>query len=110
LVETYGPEAVLANCSVPEAMGDALAVLGTFGRPFGAYANGFTHISDGFLEDAPTVAALTLRHDLTPKRYADFALGWLEQGATIVGGCCEVGPAHIAELARRLREAGHEIV
>ena len=23
-------------------------------------------------------------------------------GATIIGGCCEVGPTHIAELARRL--------
>ena len=34
----------------------------------------------------------------------------LEQGATIVGGCCEVGPDHIAEIARRLRAAGHQIV
>lgn len=110
LVETYQPAAVLANCSVPEAMGDALAVLGTFGKPFGAYANGFTHISDGFLADAPTVAALTHRHDLTPEKYADFALGWVAQGATIVGGCCDVGPAHIAALAARLRDAGHEIV
>ncbi len=110
LVETYRPEAVLANCSVPEAMAAALAVLGRFGRPFGAYANGFTHISDGFLQDAPTVRELTHRHDLTPERYAGFAMGWVEQGATIVGGCCEVGPAHIAELARRLRDAGHEIV
>lgn len=110
LVEHYGPAAVLANCSVPEAMDAALAVLGRFGRPFGAYANGFTHISDGFLEDAPTVAALTHRHDLTPERYADFALAWVERGATIVGGCCEVGPAHIRALARRLRAAGHEIV
>ena len=37
--------------------------------------------------------------------------GWmllvtLIQGASIVGGCCETGPAHIAEIARRLREAG----
>lgn len=110
LVDTYQPAAVLANCSVPEAMGDALAVLGTFGKPFGAYANGFTHISDGFLADAPTVAELTHRHDLTPEKYADFALGWVAQGATIVGGCCDVGPAHIAALAARLRDAGHEIV
>jgi len=110
LITAYGPAAVLANCSVPEAMADALAVLGTFGLPFGAYANGFTHISDGFLEDAPTVAELTHRHDLTPEKYADFAMGWVAQGATIVGGCCDVGPAHIAELARRLRAAGHEIV
>jgi homocysteine S-methyltransferase len=110
LVEAYGPEAVLANCSVPEAMADALAALAAFGRPFGAYANGFTHISDGFLRDAPTVRDLARRHDLDPQRYADFALGWVASGATIVGGCCEVGPAHIAELARRLRAAGHEIV
>jgi S-methylmethionine-dependent homocysteine/selenocysteine methylase len=31
-------------------------------------------------------------------------------GATIVGGCCETGPAHIAELARRLKGAGHRVV
>jgi homocysteine S-methyltransferase len=37
-------------------------------------------------------------------------MGWVDQGATIVGGCCEVGPDHIAELARRLRAAGHDLV
>ena len=109
LIERYRPQAVLANCSVPEAMAEALAELGRFGLPFGAYANGFTHISDGFLEDAPTVDHLTHRHDLTPEKYADFAMGWVAQGATIVGGCCDVGPAHIAHLAARLRAEGHEI-
>ena len=109
LIECYRPQAVLANCSVPEAMADALAELGRFGLPFGAYANGFTHISDGFLDDAPTVDHLTHRHDLTPEKYADFALAWVAQGATIVGGCCDVGPAHIAHLAARLRAEGHEI-
>jgi homocysteine S-methyltransferase len=108
LVARHPVAAVLANCSVPEAMEAALAGLATLGLPFGAYANGFTHISGNFLQDAPTVAALTQRTDLSPERYADFALGWVAQGATIVGGCCEVGPAHIAELVRRLRAAGHE--
>ncbi|TIT55871.1 MAG: homocysteine S-methyltransferase family protein, partial [Mesorhizobium sp.] len=27
----------------------------------------------------------------------------------IVGGCCEVGPAHIAALRGRLEQAGHKI-
>jgi homocysteine S-methyltransferase len=31
-------------------------------------------------------------------------------GATIVGGCCETGPAHIAALSAALRAAGHSIV
>lgn len=110
VVERHPVAAVLANCSVPEVMEAALGELRGLGRPFGAYANGFTHISDGFLTDAPTVAALTHRHDLTPEKYGDFAMAWVEMGATIVGGCCEVGPAHIAHLAHRLRESGHEIV
>ena len=101
--------ALLANCSVPESMSAAMAELRAFGLPFGAYANGFTHISGNFLKDAPTVKELTHRHDLTPERYADFAMGWVEQGATIIGGCCEVGPAHIRALADRLRAAGHTI-
>lgn len=110
VVERYKPDAVLINCSRPEAVAAALEILKGFGRPFGAYANGFTRISEGFLKDAPTVDALEQRTDLGPEAYADFAMGWVGQGATIVGGCCEVGPAHIAELARRLKEAGHEIV
>ena len=109
VVRDYPVAAVLANCSVPEAMGDALAGLKSLGLPFGAYANGFTHISGNFLKDAPTVAELTHRHDLTPEKYADFAMSWVAQGATIVGGCCEVGPAHIRHLAERLRAAGHQI-
>lgn len=102
--------AVLANCSVPEAMAAAMAELKPLGLPFGAYANGFTHISGNFLKDAPTVKELTHRHDLTPEKYADFAMEWVTMGATIVGGCCEVGPAHISHLSEKLVEAGHKIL
>lgn len=110
VVEKYRPAAVLANCSVPEAMGDALSALKSLGLPFGAYANGFTHISNNFLKDQPTVAELTHRHDLTPEKYTEFALSWVDLGATIVGGCCDVGPAHIRALADALRARGHRIV
>ena len=109
VIARYPVAAVLANCSVPEAMRDALAALKTLGLPFGAYANGFTHISGNFLKDAPTVKELTHRHDLTPEKYADFAMAWVDMGATIIGGCCEVGPAHIRHLADRLTAAGHQI-
>ncbi|MFN3293988.1 MAG: homocysteine S-methyltransferase family protein [Gemmobacter sp.] len=110
LVARYRPAAVLANCSVPEAMPAALAALRDLGLPFGAYANGFTHISEAFKTDAPTVDTLEHRHDLTPARYADMAMAWVGMGASIVGGCCEVGPDHIAELRRRLLAAGHRVV
>jgi len=105
-----GAEAVLANCSAPEAMAAALGALGRCGRPFGAYANGFQQITKDFLRDKPTVDALARRRDLGPENYARFAMGWVEAGATMVGGCCEVGPAHIRAVAAALRDAGHEIV
>ena len=110
LLQSGQVQAILANCSVPEAMTAALAQLRGFGLPFGAYANGFTKITGNFLKDAATVRELTHRHDLTPEKYADFAMEWVNQGASIVGGCCEVGPAHIRHLAERLRAAGHRIV
>jgi homocysteine S-methyltransferase len=104
------PAALLINCSRPEAIAAGLDILRHAGLPYGAYANGFTGISEAFLGDSPTVDVLEQRLDLGPDAYATFAMGWVAQGATIVGGCCEVGPEHIGELARQLKEAGHEIV
>lgn len=105
-----GADAVLVNCSLPEVISDALAILNQAGVPTGAYANGFTRITEAFIKGGTTVADLKAREDLTPAAYADHAMNWIDQGATIVGGCCEVGPAHIAEIATRLRAAGHTIV
>ncbi|WP_085310670.1 homocysteine S-methyltransferase family protein [Planktotalea arctica] len=105
-----GAAALLANCSAPESIPAALGALARAGLPYGAYANGFTQITKAFLEDRPTVDALESRRDFTPEIYAGHVMGWIAQGATIVGGCCEVGPAHIAEIAKRLRAAGHTIV
>ena len=110
LIERFNPDAVLINCTRPEAVPAALEIVAGFGKPFGAYANGFNRITAGFLKDRPTVDALQARVDLTPEVYAEQAMGWVAQGASILGGCCEVGPSHISELAKQLRAAGHEIV
>jgi len=101
--------ALLANCCPPEVIDAAMPELVAAGLPAGGYANAFTPIPAGFTL-GQTVDMLAARTDLDPAAIADFALGWVAGGATIVGGCCEVGPAHIAEIARRLRAAGHEII
>ena len=67
------------------------------GLPAGGYANGFTGIPKTFLP-GKTKDQVRTREDLDPQAYAEFALGWVKGGAAIVGGCCEVGPAHIARL------------
>lgn len=95
-----GAQAVLVNCSMPEATTVAMAALAPLNIPFGGYANGFVSVAP--LQPGGTVDALEARTDLDPEAYAQAAMAWVEAGASIVGGCCEVGPAHIAALARRL--------
>lgn len=102
-------DAILANCSAPEAMPAALADFARMGRPFGAYANGFRQTTKEFLNPDPTHTCPHTRPEMTPALYADHALRWVDQGATLIGGCCETTPAHIAAIARRLLAAGHRI-
>ncbi|WP_370206720.1 homocysteine S-methyltransferase family protein [Pararhodobacter marinus] len=103
-------DGVLVNCSAPEAIDQAMPLLASFGKPFGGQGNGFTQITSDFLKPNPTADVLVNRPEMTPERYAEFALGWAARGATLIGGCCETGPAHIAVLAERLRAAGFVIV
>jgi S-methylmethionine-dependent homocysteine/selenocysteine methylase len=103
-IKYSGVSAVLLNCSPPEAIGKALPQLIELSDlPVGAYANAFTPIPEkwDFHGDASIPPSRT---DVTPEAYAKHALGWVEAGARIIGGCCEVGPAHIAELNHRLRK------
>ena len=107
-VVAAGAERILVNCAVPEAVTTAMGEIAGLGVPFGGYANAFTSVDA--LQPGGTVDVLESRTDLDPDAYAEHALRWVEQGSTIVGGCCEVGPAHIAALAERLTAAGYRLV
>lgn len=100
-LDGLGVTAPLINCSLPETLTAAMpALVAAAGdRPAGGYANGFTDVGGG-VDDGRALP--DARQDLDPGRYAAFVQQWLDAGARIVGGCCEVGPAHIAELRRRL--------
>ncbi len=90
--------AVLLNCSPPEAISKVLPQLVSLSDiPVGAYANAFTPIPEkwDFHGDASIPPSRT---DITPQAYAEHAANWLAAGARIIGGCCEVGPAHIEQL------------
>lgn len=100
---------MLANCTSPEAITGAMPALMETGVPTGGYANAFQPIPRTYLPGV-SVHHIGVRRDLDPDAYAAAAMGWAGQGAAIVGGCCEVGPAHIARLRERLLAAGHRIV
>ena len=97
-------DVVLVNCSMLSSIGAALRELAIHAAcPFGAYANGSSAIDHHFdVQDGANIPAP--RVDLTPDRYAEHVRRWLAAGATLVGGCCEVGPDHITRLRRLLGE------
>ena len=49
----YNIDAVLINCSRPEAVSEAIKILSGYQYKFGAYANGFSLINKAFLKDNP---------------------------------------------------------
>ena len=53
-----------------------------------------------------TVDRLSERKDLGPDEYLEFVKSWIELGAEIVGGCCEIGPAHIKAISTYLAREG----
>ena len=108
VINNHFVEAVLINCSPPEVVGNALSILSKMGLAFGAYANGFSKISSDFLKTRPTVDALTARKDLGPEEYSNFVTDWIRNGASIVGGCCEIGPTHISKIAQKIHELGYK--
>lgn len=106
LAVELGAGALLFNCSQPEVMAAALdTARATFAAagieiPFGAYANAFPPQP----EEATANDGLDpLRPDLDPPGYLSFAEDWQARGASLIGGCCGIGPEHIAVLNQRLR-------
>jgi release factor glutamine methyltransferase len=57
-----------------------------------------------------TNAGWRFETDITGEKYAEMALAWREEGAQIIGGCCGVGPEHIAAAGNALADTkpGHE--
>jgi len=86
-----GARAVLVNCIAARRTLPYVARLAELGVPFGAYANAGA-ADEGLGWTAPTA-------DAAPA-YAEVARSWLARGATLVGGCCGTGPAHIEALGR----------
>jgi S-methylmethionine-dependent homocysteine/selenocysteine methylase len=99
-----GADAILFNCSQPEAMSAAVVAAraaidasGRRGMGLGVYANAFLPEPPS---DKPYAGISTLRDDLDPEHYLQWVQRWLADGANIVGGCCGIGPEHIAAIAR----------
>ena len=93
---------ILFNCCQPEVIEKAIDVTLNILKKqnanhvqVGAYANAFAPQT----KDAQANEELSeVREDLTPISYLEWAKKWQQQGATLIGGCCGIGPEHIAQL------------
>jgi len=105
LNEQHHISAILFNCSRIEVMKaaiitakQALVDSGIIkGIQIGAYANNFPPIGD--LHEA-NGQVCGIRKDITLEKHNQYALSWLNAGASIIGGCCGISPQHIKALSQ----------
>ncbi|MDQ1605575.1 MAG: hypothetical protein QOE01_3423, partial [Actinomycetota bacterium] len=90
--EQMGIGALLINCIPPDHVDGMISYLRDFSDlPLGVYPNLGYYTDDGWRFEPGVGSA----------EYATMALRWRAEGAQIIGGCCGVGPAHVA-AAREL--------
>lgn len=83
-----GASAVLVNCTPAVRLEPYVRGCLGLGVPVGARGNAGA-IADGVGYGDP----------LGPERYLALARGWRSLGASLIGGCCGIGPEHICALA-----------
>ena len=98
---------VILSCVSPENFEKNLKELKSLNIPFGFKLNGFvtTKLQQSYTsifigKKSNPNEILGKRHDLTPNKFHEIAKKFKENGATIIGGCCETGPAHIKAMAK----------
>jgi len=95
-----GATTILFNCCAAESITTAIdiAVATANGAAaIGGYANRFVTAHTDSGEANAQISAF--RDDLDPESYGELITRWLDAGATVVGGCCGMEPAHIARIA-----------
>jgi S-methylmethionine-dependent homocysteine/selenocysteine methylase len=92
------------NCCAANFVTRAVGILaGLTDRPVGGYANAAEALPSEAEAD-PVEPEAWPRKALDVEGYAARVAGWIDAGASIVGGCCGTGPAHIARLRRLIDE------
>ena len=97
---------IMLSCVSPENYEANLEELKSLNVPFGFKINGFitTKPKDGYTStftksNGNPNEFLGQREDLTPQKIGEIVKKFKDNGATILGGCCEIRPSHINAMA-----------
>ncbi len=97
-VAEFGLEATMVNCCGANFVTRAMPILASVSdRRIGGYANA-AHVHEAD-QDAPVPEPEEVeKRELDASDYCAEVRNWVQDGATIVGGCCSTRPAHIRAL------------
>ncbi|MBO6489701.1 MAG: homocysteine S-methyltransferase family protein [Pelagibacteraceae bacterium] len=99
---------IITACVAPEYYEIIIKELKNLNIPYGFKLNAFKNIPDNYGvsssstwgENGNPNIILGSRKDINPDKFYDFAKKFKDNGATILGGCCEIGPSHINKIAK----------
>jgi len=99
---------IITACVSPAGYELVKDELKTINLPYGFKLNAFDKIPDNYnvtssdswgTKGNPN-KILGINKDLTEERFFDFVKNYMMEGATILGGCCEIKPSHIKEISK----------
>jgi len=99
---------IIMACISPQAYKAVAKDLQQLDMPYGFKLNAFKKIPEGYTvasKDAWGNAGnpntvLGINTDLNESRFYEYVKNFMENGATILGGCCEIRPSHIKEISK----------
>ena len=94
--ESFNPDAYLFNCTDPIAITEGIKKLSKLtDKPIGCYPNVFGVPFDWTLDNNVEVNP----RNLSIEQFIEYKTLWNELGASIIGGCCGLGPDYIEAIA-----------
>ena len=100
-LEKYNPLGVMVSCVSSKDVSVVMKDVKKIHIPFGFKINAFNHIPVGWKPDATNPnLQLGSKKDLTPKKFSNICKKFNKMGAKIIGGCCEITPAHIKAVKK----------
>jgi homocysteine S-methyltransferase len=102
VIKNFNCCGLLAACVSPEIVELVLTDFQNQNLPYGFKVNAFENIPEDFIIDPvsspqPT-SVLGVRKNFNPNAFKDFVSKTIKQGASLLGGCCEIKPQHIESL------------
>ena len=101
-LEKYNCCGIIAACTSPETVKLILPEFKKTNLPYGFKVNAFKKIPDDFIINSPINPSEILgsrkNEDFNPNMFKTFVENCINEGANLLGGCCEITPQHIKSI------------